>query len=98
MNQERLLQVLVEPKLSEKAARVADKYRQYVFRVLNDATKPDIKAAVEQLFKVEVQAVTTAMVHGHARNFRGRTGQRAGWKKAFVKLKDGFELNFVGGE
>lgn len=98
MNQERLLQVLVEPKQSEKAARVADKYRQYVFRVLNDATKPEIKAAVEQLFKVEVQAVTTAMVHGHERNFRGRTGQRAGWKKAFVKLKDGFELNFAGGE
>ena len=52
MNQERLLQVLVEPKLSEKGARVADLHRQYMFKVLNDATKPEIKAAVEQLFKV----------------------------------------------
>ena len=98
MNQERLLQVLVEPKLSEKGTRVADKYRQYMFRVLNDATKPEIKAAVEQLFKVEVEAVTTTMVHGRVRNFKGRAGQRAGWKKAFVKLKTGFEINFVGAE
>ncbi len=98
MNQERLLQVLVEPKLSEKGARVADLHRQYMFKVLNDATKPEIKAAVEQLFKVEVEHVTTSTVHGRTRNFKGRAGLRSNWKKAFVKLKEGFEINFVGGE
>ena len=98
MNQERMLQVLVEPKLSEKGTRLADRHRQYMFRVLTDATKPEIKAAVEQLFKVEVEAVTTSMVHSRVRRFRGRAGARQGWKKAFVKLKPGFEINFVGGE
>lgn len=98
MNQERLLQVLVAPKQSEKGARVADLYRQYVFKVLNDATKPEIKAAVEQLFKVEVEHVTTSTVHARTRNFKGRAGLRGNWKKAFVKLKAGFEINFGGGE
>ena len=98
MNQERLLQILVEPKLSEKGARVADRHRQYMFRVLNDATKPEIKAAVEQLFKVEVESVTTSIVRAKARSFRGRVGSRNAWKKAFVKLKQGFEIDFLGGE
>ena len=98
MNQERLLQVLVEPKLSEKGSRVADLHRQYMFKVLSDATKPEIKAAVEQLFKVEVEAVTTSTVRSRVRRFRGRPGVRGAWKKAFVKLKEGFEINFAGGE
>jgi large subunit ribosomal protein L23 len=96
MNQERLLQILVAPKMSEKGARVADLHRQYMFRVLKDATKPEIKAAVEQLFKVEVEAVTTSIVRGRVRNFRGRSGNHNAWKKAFVKLKAGFEINFAG--
>ena len=79
MNQERLLQVLVEPKLSEKGARVADLHRQY-------------------MFKVEVEHVTTSTVHARTRNFKGRAGLRSNWKKAFVKLKEGFEINFGGGE
>jgi large subunit ribosomal protein L23 len=95
MNQERLLQVLVEPKMSEKGARVAELHRQYMFRVLGDATKPEIKAAVEQLFKVEVEGVTTSMVRARTRRFRNRTGVRNAWKKAFVKLKEGFEIEFV---
>lgn len=98
MNQERLMQVLLEPKLSEKGARVAELHRQYMFRVLRDATKPEIKAAVEQLFKVEVESVTTSIVRSRMRRFRGRSGARNAWKKAFVKLKDGFEIDFVGGE
>ncbi len=98
MNQERLLQILVTPKLSEKGARVADLHRQYMFRVLKDATKPEIKAAVEQLFKVEVEGVTTLNVRAKTRNFRGRTGHHIGWKKAFVKLKEGFEIDFTGGQ
>jgi large subunit ribosomal protein L23 len=98
MNEERLLQVLVEPRLSEKGARVAEMHRQYMFRVLDDATKPEIKAAVEQLFKVEVEAVNTSFVRARTRNFRNRVGTKSGWKKAFVKLKDGFEIDFLGGE
>lgn len=98
MNQERLMQVLIEPKISEKGARLADEHRQYMFRVLMDATKPEIKAAVEQLFKVEVEAVTTSTVPSRFRSFRGRSGVRSAWKKAFVKLREGFEIDFMGGE
>ena len=96
MNQERLLQVLVEPRLSEKGTRVADQHRQYLFRVLNNATKPEIRAAVEQLFKVEVESVTTSKVPARLKNFRGRAGMRNAWKKAYVKLKEGFEIDFAG--
>ena len=67
-----------------------------MFRVLKNATKPEIKAAVEQLFKVEVEAVTTSIVRPKLRNFRGRPGTINAWKKAFVKLKEGFEINFAG--
>ena len=98
MNQERLMQVLLEPKISEKGARLADLHRQYVFKVLMNATKPEIKAAVEQLFKVEVEAVTTSTVPSRFRSFRGRAGVRSAWKKAYVKLKAGFEIDFLGGE
>ena len=97
MNQERLLQVLVEPKVTEKGSR-AEIDRQYMFRVLNDATKPEIKAAVESLFKVEVEAVTTSIVRARTRRFMNRMGTQPAWKKAFVKLKDGFELDFTGVE
>lgn len=96
MNQERLLQVLVEPKLTEKSARQADKHRQYMFRVLTDATKPEIKAAVEHLFKVEVEAVTTSVVRAKTRRFRNVPGVKSAWKKAFVKLKEGQEIDFLG--
>jgi large subunit ribosomal protein L23 len=98
MNQERLFQVLLEPKVSEKSTRIADLNRQYTFKVLMDATKPEIRAAVEQLFKVEVESVTTSTVPSRLRNFRGRTGVRSAWKKAYVKLKEGFEIDFMGGE
>jgi large subunit ribosomal protein L23 len=98
MNPERLMQVLVEPKISEKSSRIADLHRQFVFRVLGDASKPEIKAAVELLFKVEVEEVTTANVRAKRRQFRNRTGFRAGWKKAYVKLKEGFDINFDSGE
>ncbi|WP_412478112.1 50S ribosomal protein L23 [Azonexus sp. IMCC34839] len=97
MNQERLMQVLLAPQISEKATFVADKYEQVVFRVASDATKPEIKAAVELLFKVEVQGVQVANVKGKVKRFRGATGRRKGWKKAFVSLKPGQEINFVEG-
>ena len=97
MNQQRLMQVLLAPQISEKATYVADKHEQVIFRVATDATKPEIKAAVELLFKVEVEAVQIANVKGKVKRFRGATGQRKGWKKAFVCLKAGQEINFVEG-
>ena len=97
MNQERLMQVLLAPQISEKATYVADKHEQVVFRVATDATKPEIKAAVELLFKVEVEGVQVANVKGKVKRFKGATGRRKGWKKAFVSLKPGQEINFVEG-
>ena len=97
MNQERLMQVLLAPQISEKATYIADKFEQVVFRVASDATKPEIKAAVELLFKVEVEGVQVANVKGKVKRFKGATGRRKGWKKAFVSLKPGQEINFVEG-
>ena len=97
MNQERLMQVLLAPQISEKATYVAEKHEQVVFRVASDATKPEIKAAVELLFKVEVEAVQVANVKGKVKRFKGATGRRKGWKKAYVSLKPGQEINFVEG-
>ena len=97
MNQERLMQVLLAPQISEKATYVADKHEQVVFRVASDATKPEIKAAVELLFKVEVEGVQVANVKGKVKRFKGATGRRKGWKKAYVSLTPGQEINFVEG-
>jgi len=97
MNQERLMQVLLAPQISEKATYVADKNEQVIFRVASDATKPEIKAAVELLFKVEVETVQVANVKGKLKRFKGSAGRRKGWKKAFVSLKPGQEINFVEG-
>jgi large subunit ribosomal protein L23 len=97
MNQERLMQVLLAPQISEKATYVADKHNQVIFRVASDATKPEIKAAVELLFKVDVGAVQVANVKGKVKRFKGAVGRRKGWKKAYVSLKPGQELNFVEG-
>ncbi|MGR8947255.1 MAG: 50S ribosomal protein L23 [Gammaproteobacteria bacterium] len=98
MNRERLHQILVSPKVSEKAARVADKNRQYVFRVLDNATKPEIKAAVEELFAVKVERVTTSNVPARLRRFRGQVGVKQGWKKAYVKLEPGQDIDFMVGD
>lgn len=97
MNQERLMQVLLAPQVSEKATYVADKNRQVIFRVVPDATKPEVKAAVELLFKVSVVSVQMANVKGKQKRTGRRMGSRKGWKKAFVSLKPGQEINFVDG-
>jgi len=97
MNQERLMQVLLAPQISEKATYIADKHNQVIFRVASDATKPEIKAAVELLFKVEVGAVQVSNVKGKVKRFKGAVGRRKGWKKAYVSLKPGQEINFVEG-
>lgn len=96
-SQERILQVLLAPQISEKATFVAEKNEQVVFRVASDATKPEVKAAVELLFKVQVESVQILNVKGKVKRFGKSTGQRKGWKKAFVCLKAGQEINFVDG-
>jgi large subunit ribosomal protein L23 len=98
IKEERLLQVILAPVVSEKATMLADKREQVVFRVDRTATKPEIKAAVELLFKVEVKDVRVANVKGKTKRFGRFFGKRTGWKKAFVCLKPGQELNFAAGE
>ena len=98
VNQERLYQVLLAPQVSEKSTRLADKLEQIVFKVATNATKPEIKAAVEFLFKVEVNSVQTLNVKGKQKRFGRVAGRRKGWKKAFVCLKPGQEINFAAGE
>ena len=97
-NEERLMQVILAPVISEKATQVADKHEQVTFRVSRDASKPEIKAAVELLFKVQVDEVKVANVKGKAKRFGRFNGRRDNWKKAYVCLKPGQEINFVAGE
>lgn len=91
---ERLMTVLLAPVVSEKSTRVADRHRQYVFRVADAATKPEIKAAVELLFKTRVEEVRVARVKGKAKRFGRFVGRRRNWKKAYVRLAAGQEINF----
>ena len=92
----RLSQVLVAPIISEKATRIGEKLNQVLFKVLRDATKPEIKAAVELMFKVEVAEVNTTIQKGKVKKFGRSIGRRDHVKKAFVSLKPGQELNFSG--
>jgi large subunit ribosomal protein L23 len=94
-NAEQLMNVLLAPVVSEKSTRVADKNRQYVFRVTDDATKPEIKAAVELMFKTKVEAVTVSNVKGKKKRFGRLMGRRNNWKKAYVRLAEGQEINFA---
>ncbi len=98
MNDERLMKVLLAPHVSEKSTRVADSSNQVVFRVLPDACKPEIKRAVEKLFNVEVEHVRTASFKGKQKRFQRTPGKRASWKKAYVRLKPGHDIDFLGGE
>ena len=93
---ERLMALLIAPHVSEKAARVTDKANQYVFRVLRDATKPEIRAAVQLMFAVEVEGVQVVNVGGKEKRFGRFTGRRSDWKKAYVSLKAGQSIDFTG--
>jgi large subunit ribosomal protein L23 len=97
-SQERLMKVLVAPQISEKATFVADKNEQVVFRVATDATKPEIKAAVEMMFKVNVNSVQVANVKGKVKRTGRFVGRRNNWKKAYVCLAAGQEINFAASE
>ena len=98
--QQRLMQVILAPVISEKSTYVADKHNQIVFRVAQDATKPEIKAAVEFMFsskdkKLEVESVKIVNVRGKEKRFGQTIGRRNHWKKAYVSLKAGQEINFA---
>ena len=92
----RLMQVLVAPIVSEKATMVGEKSNAVTFKVLQDATKPEIKAAVELMFKVEVKGVSVANIKGKTKRFGKSVGRRDHVRKAYVTLKAGQELNLVG--
>ena len=98
MSQERLMNILLSPHISEKGTRVADTNRQVVFRVASDARKPEVKKAVELMFNVEVDSVQVMNVKGKRKSFGRIPGRRPHWKKAYVKLKEGHDIDFLGGE
>lgn len=96
MNQEKLMNLLLAPRITEKTTMIGEKYRQYVFKVLKNATKSQIRQAVELMFKVEVESVQISNVKGKRKAFKQTVGTRSDWKKAYVKLKPGFDINFMG--
>ena len=97
-NIDQLMSVVLAPVVSEKSTFVADKNRQYVFRVADHATKPEIKAAIELMFKTKVENVTVLNVRGKERRFGRLAGRKRSWKKAYVRLAEGQEINFAATE
>jgi large subunit ribosomal protein L23 len=97
-HRERLLQVLLGPHVSEKATALAEAGNQVVFRVRGDATKTDIRQAVELLFEVKVERVNVVRIPAKQKRFGQRAGMRQAWKKAYVRLAAGQDINFMGAE
>lgn len=98
LNNEKLMSVLVGPHLSEKSSRVAERLKQFVFKVRRDADKSDVKRAVELMFEVNVTAVQVVNVMGKAKRFGRSPGHRQDWKKAYVTLAEGQDIDFLGAE
>jgi len=98
MSQERLMTVLLGPHVSEKGARIAEGANQFVFRVRRDASKPEIKAAVELMFEVKVDQVNVVNVAGKQKRFGQRLGRRQDFKKAYVRLAPGQSIDLSGAE
>lgn len=97
MNDERLMSILIAPHVSEKGTRIADGSNQFTFRVRTDARKPEICRAVERMFDVRVESVSVLNVKGKNKGFRGGTrGRRSDWRKAYVRLKPGYDIDFIG--
>lgn len=92
MNETKLFEIIRAPHMSEKSTQVAERYRQIVFRVAPEASKDQIRAAVEHVFSVKVQAVRTLRVKGKSK----RTGRRKDWKKSYVTLAPGYDIDFTG--
>lgn len=95
MNVERLMMVLREPHTSEKATVMADKFKQFTFKVLKTATKTEVKLAVEHMFNVKVKSVSIVNVSGKRKRFKQLNGKRSDWKKAFVSLQSGYDIDFT---
>ena len=96
-SEDRLMQVLLKPQVSEKATFIVEKNNQIIFRVMQDATKPEIRAAVELMWKaqkIEVTGVQVSNVKGKEKRFGRFMGRRTNWKKAYVSIKSGQEINF----
>ena len=98
MNQERLMKVLLAPIVSEKGTRIADASRQFIFKVMTDASKPEIRKAVELMFDVKVDGVQVSNMRGKVKRHGQTTGKRADWKKAYVTLAEGHDIDFMGAE
>ena len=97
MNKERLMRVLLSPVVSEKSAMAADRANQFAFKVTTDATKPEIAQAVELMFDVKVEQVRTVNVKGKQKRFGAVLGRRNDWKKAYVRVQAGQDIDFAGG-
>ena len=91
------MNVILSPIVSEKTERVSDAHRQFVFEVLRDANKREVKQAIELMFKVEVESVQVCNVKGKVKSFRNSPGRRRHRKKAYVKLKPGFDIDYLVG-
>jgi large subunit ribosomal protein L23 len=98
MSKNRLYEVLLTPRVTEKTTRVGEISNQYVFRVIKDANKSEVKSAVEMLFDVNVESVRIVNVKGKNKSFRMRPGRRSDWKKAYVRVQEGQMIDFLGGE
>jgi large subunit ribosomal protein L23 len=98
LNQERLMTILVGPHVSEKSTLVAEKSNQIVFRVRTDSTKKEILKAVEMMFEVKVDSVQVVNCQGKKKRFGQTMGKRVDWKKAYVTLAEGSDINFAGTE
>lgn len=96
MNESALFQTILAPHISEKSTMVADKNRQFVFEVRRGVSKPLIKEAVEKMFNVEVASVQVVNVRGKVKRLGRSPGRRQDWKKAYVRLKAGFDIDFAG--
>lgn len=95
MNPERLLMILREPHTSEKTTIMAEKFKQFTFEVLKNANKSEIKQAVEHMFNVKVRSVSVLNVKGKTKRFKQIAGKRSDWKKAFVSLCPGSDIDFT---
>lgn len=98
MSPERLMTVLLAPHISEKGTTITDKHRQYIFKVIPEATKADIKGAVELMFSVQVDGVRVANMKGKEKRHGRSEGRRSSWKKAYVTLQEGHNIDFTGGQ
>ena len=98
MSKNRLYQIILSPRVTEKSTSVGEDSNQYVFHVVNDASKTEVKGAVEMLFEVNVESVRIVNVKGKKKSFRMRPGKRSDWKKAYVRVQEGQVIDFLGGE